>query len=48
MVKRHKAKSEYRFNLEIFKHEHDKEIKISNMPIDKLKVVAQELEDKYC
>jgi len=40
-------RSEFKFNIEIFKDRDNKEIKISNMPIDKIKVVCDELMEKY-
>ena len=46
-MKNKHIKSEYKFNIEIFQDKGNKEIKISNMPFDKLKVVVEELIDKY-
>lgn len=47
MAKKH-INSEYRFNIEIYKVNSSKELKISNMPIDKLEQVAIDLKEKYC
>lgn len=40
-------RSEWLFNIEIYKVDGAKEIKISNMPINKLKIVTDELKEKY-
>jgi hypothetical protein len=45
-VKKHN-RSEYKFNIEVFQDKGNKEIKISNMPFDKLKLVVEELLKKY-
>lgn len=41
-------KSEYRFNLEVFRDGHSKEVKLVNFPLDKLAEVANDLKEKYC
>lgn len=38
---------EFRFNLEIFKKNGSKEIKLSNVPVKHLKAVLVELSEKY-
>jgi hypothetical protein len=40
-------KSEYKFNIEVYRDRDNKEIKISNMPIYKIKIVCLELLEKY-
>jgi len=47
MSKKH-ISSEYRFNIEVYKNIGNKEIKISNMPIERLEEVASDLKEKYC
>jgi hypothetical protein len=42
-----KSRSEWMFNIEIFKNQGAKEIKISNMPIVKLDEVVNDLKEKY-
>ena len=42
-----KGNSEYIFNLEIYRDSGNKEFKITNMPLSKLKEVIKDLEDKY-
>jgi len=46
MSRKH-IKSEFKFNIEVYQDRGNKEIKISNMPFNKLKIVCDELIDKY-
>ena len=47
MVKEIQTRSEWRFNIEIFREGGNKEIKVSNVSLDKFKVICDELYAKY-
>lgn len=47
MSRKNRSRSEYKFNLEIYRDRDNKEVKISNMPIDKIKIISDEIFEKY-
>jgi hypothetical protein len=47
-MKKKNVRVEWMFNIEVFKNQGAKEIKIANMPLNNLDDVVKDLKEKYC